>query len=243
MIAQMSTQITAHSGSDGTPDNSMEFVQYALTTSADALEIDVRRADDQTLVISHDKTNTETVPLVKVFEAVKQNAGMRINCDLKEYGLEETVFLLSQECQLPEGTILFSGSVKPCEPSKEKIWKNVEIYWNVEECIPDIYICEKGKEQEKITQTVAWELLKKYKKYGISVMNINEKYLNPVLMEVLKNAGIGISAWTVNDPERIRQLLDLGVKNITTRCPACALKIREEKWQTENSGFEKGENE
>lgn len=243
MIAQTSTQITAHSGADGTPDNSMEFVQYALTTSVDVLEIDVRRADDQTLVISHDKTITETVPLAKVFEAVKQNAGMRINCDLKEYGLEEPVFLLSQACGLPEGTILFSGSVKPCEPSEAHSWKDVEVYWNVEECIPDIYVCEKGQEAERITEAVAQELLEKYKKYGISVANINEKYLNPVLMEIFKNAGIGISAWTVNDPKRIRQLLELGVKNITTRCPACALKIRQEKWQTENNGSEKGENE
>ena len=42
MKDKITTNITAHSGSDGTPDNSMEFVHYALTTSADALEIDVR---------------------------------------------------------------------------------------------------------------------------------------------------------------------------------------------------------
>lgn len=238
MTEQTKTQITAHSGADGTPDNSMEFVQYALTTSADVLEIDVRQADSRTLVISHDKTKTETVPLAKVFEAVKQNTGMRINCDLKEYGLEESVFLLSQACGLPEGTILFSGSVRPCEPFEACSWKAVEIYWNVEECIPDIYVCEKGKEEEKITEAVAQKLVETYRKYGISIMNINEKYLNPVLMEVLKNAGIGISAWTVNDPKRIRRLLDLGVKNITTRRPACALKIRQEKWQEENNGTE-----
>lgn len=37
------TLITAHSGADGTCENSMEFVYYALTTSADVLELDVRR--------------------------------------------------------------------------------------------------------------------------------------------------------------------------------------------------------
>ena len=36
------TLITAHSGADGTPDNSMEFVRYALTRQADVLEVDVR---------------------------------------------------------------------------------------------------------------------------------------------------------------------------------------------------------
>ena len=38
-----------------------------------------------------------------------------------------------------------------------------------------------------------------------------------------------ISAWTVNDPERVCELLDLGVRNITTRRPAAVLKLREER--------------
>lgn len=224
----MKTQITAHSGSDGTPDNSLEFVQYALTTSADALEIDVRRAADHRLVISHDETKEEAVLLEQVFETVKQNAGMRINCDLKEYGLEEAVFLLSQTCGLPEGCILFSGSVAPCKPDSPCSWGSVEVYWNIEECIPDIYRCEEGKESERITGECVEKIIETYKGYGISVININEKFLNPALLEAMEKAGIGISAWTVDDPERIRRLLELGVKNITTRRPACAIKIRQE---------------
>lgn len=228
MKVQMKTLITAHSGSDGTPDNSLEFVRYALTTSADVMEIDVRQAADHTLIISHDETQEEAVPLERVFEIVRQNAGMRINCDLKEYGLEEAVFLLSQTCGLPEGAILFSGSVTPCEPSCFCSWDSVEIYWNIEECIPDIYRCEEGKEAEKITRDYVKKIIETYKRYGISVININEKYLNPVLLEAVEKAGLEISAWTVDDPERICRLLRLGVKNITTRRPVCAIKIRQE---------------
>lgn len=36
------TMITAHSGADGTKENSLEFVKYAMQTGADALEVDVR---------------------------------------------------------------------------------------------------------------------------------------------------------------------------------------------------------
>lgn len=46
--------ITAHSGCDGTPDNSLEFVRHALQTNADALEVDVRKTKDGILAISHD---------------------------------------------------------------------------------------------------------------------------------------------------------------------------------------------
>ncbi len=39
----MKTLITAHSGADGFADNSLAFVDYALHSGADAVEVDVRR--------------------------------------------------------------------------------------------------------------------------------------------------------------------------------------------------------
>lgn len=58
--------ITAHTGADGTPDNSLEYVRYALTTNADTLEVDIRPIDDGTLVISHDEAGLDAVPLAEV---------------------------------------------------------------------------------------------------------------------------------------------------------------------------------
>ena len=150
MEDKKSTLITAHSGSDGTPDNSMEFVNYALGTAVDALEIDVRQAANGTLIISHDETGEEAVTLKEVFDAVRGHE-KRINCDLKEYGLEEAVNELAVSCGLAEGQILFSGSVKPREERSGRPWEAVEVFWNVEECISDIYVCEAGGEREKIT--------------------------------------------------------------------------------------------
>lgn len=49
----MHTMITAHSGCEGRPDNSLEYVQYALHCGADALEVDVHPKDDG-FYISHD---------------------------------------------------------------------------------------------------------------------------------------------------------------------------------------------
>ena len=221
------TLITAHSGSDGTPDNSMEFVRYALTTSADALEIDVRRAEGG-LVISHDAADGKAVELKEVFLAVK-NHPIRINCDLKEHGLEEAVYILAEECGLPEEQILYSGSVTPCAVSCDCRWKNVEIYWNVEECVPDIYVCEDGKEKNRIGGETADRIAEEYRARGIQVVNINEKYINSIFLKKMEENDMEISAWTVNDPERVCELLNLGARNITTRRPAAVLKLREER--------------
>ena len=45
-------EITAHSGCDGTPDNSMEFVRYALASEGNCLEADIRRNRDGELILS-----------------------------------------------------------------------------------------------------------------------------------------------------------------------------------------------
>ena len=52
--------ITAHSGCDGTEDNSLEFVTYALRSEAGCLEVD--------LILSHDDNGGEGVFLRNVFE-------------------------------------------------------------------------------------------------------------------------------------------------------------------------------
>ena len=51
--------ITAHSGADGTKENSLEFVAYAMQTGADALEVDVRMGENGILILSHDKTDED----------------------------------------------------------------------------------------------------------------------------------------------------------------------------------------
>ena len=59
--------ITAHSGADGTKENSLEFVAYAMQTGADALEVDVRMGENGILILSHDKTDEDAVRLADVF--------------------------------------------------------------------------------------------------------------------------------------------------------------------------------
>ncbi len=47
--------ITAHSGCDGTEDNSLDFIRYALDSDAGCLEVDVRKVWIVDLVLAHDE--------------------------------------------------------------------------------------------------------------------------------------------------------------------------------------------
>ena len=91
------TQITAHSGSDGTPDNSLACVRYALSTAADAFEVDVRRLADGTLALGHDAADHTAPTLREVLALAAAKPGVRINCDLKERGLEPAVAALAAD--------------------------------------------------------------------------------------------------------------------------------------------------
>ena len=103
-------EITAHSGCDGTPDNSMEFVRYALASEGNCLEADIRRNRDGELILSHDETAEEAVRLGQVFELLKEKPEKRINCDLKTPGLEIPVYQLAKEYGV-EGQLIYSGTV------------------------------------------------------------------------------------------------------------------------------------
>lgn len=228
-MEQKKTLITAHSGADGTPENSMEFVRHVLAAQADVLEVDVRMGKNRELIISHDKTEKETVRLAEVFESVKHVPYIRINCDLKEAGIEENVFRLAKECALPVRRILFSGSVSRKDLEENDSWSEVEIYWNVEECIPDIYSERRFCEKKGLSAKELDKLVTDCRQYRITVININENLLTGTLIEKMKENGIGISVWTVNEPEQIEKFVKCGIHNITTRNLTAALAVREKR--------------
>ena len=60
----------------------------------------------------------------------------------------------------------------------------------------------------------------------IGTLNIYQGLVTRQLIEVLKKEGIGVSAWTVNEPSELEWFLQSGVTNITTRNLQKALALR-----------------
>ena len=54
------------------PDNSMEFVRYALASEGNCLEADIRRNRDGELILSHDETEEGGGLAGPVFELLKE---------------------------------------------------------------------------------------------------------------------------------------------------------------------------
>ncbi len=218
------TLITAHSGADGRPDNSIEFVKYALASKSDALEVDVRKGDDGRLFLAHDarkeadtnnkkqKNAEEQVTYLKeVFSLLALHPSMLMNCDLKEADLENEVFALAQQCGVAD-RLIFSGTV---DPRKKLLINSDRIFWNIDEQIPDLY--EKCMKNPLYALEAAKDMCELCKKFGIKVINVYYKLAVDEFLKIVESYDMEISVWTVNEAEEIKHFREKGVKNITTR--------------------------
>lgn len=214
--------ITAHSGADGTPDNSLDYVRYALQSAADTLEVDVRRGPEDVLAIGHNEVDETSPTLREVFTLVSEHPSMRVNCDLKEEGLEPEVCRLARECGMA-GRIIFTGIAEAAwfarDPAEGcEVWLNLEIY------VPDVY--QNYKDIPDFDLEAAEKIVEVCTGAGIRVVNMDHGLATERFIEALAEKGIGVSAWTVDDPEMLEWCLSHGVRNITTRNLKTALDMR-----------------
>lgn len=214
----METLITAHTGADGRPDNSLEYVTYALGCGADALEVDVRRRPGGGLAIGHDEAGADTLPLAEVLRQTAARPGMKINCDLKEPGLEGEVCRLAEAAGL-SGRLILSGTVDAFCAAP-----GAEVYLNLEEYVPDLYL--NYREIPNFELEAAEKIAAVCAGAGIRTVNAYQGLITRRFARTLEKSGIGLSVWTVNDAWELEWFLDLGVRNITTRKAALALELR-----------------
>ena len=67
-----------------------------------------------------------------------------------------------------------------------------------------------------LVEKVPADWLARLQKYQCVALNINQKDATRELIDAVHAAGYRIAAWTVNDPERARLLLEWGIDGIFT---------------------------
>ncbi len=214
------TTITAHSGCEGRPDNSLEYVRFALGCGADALEVDVRRRSGG-LYISHDPSAGFCPSLREVFE-LAQGSGMTLNCDLKEPGLEWEVLDLARACGVE---VVFSGTVSAGLLAEAEIRDRT--LWNPDNAVHDFW--ERVKKGGSLTAEDIRLVAERCRERGAKAVNVYYGFCSPENLAIFRERGVGVSAWTVDEEGEARRLLEAGVCNITSRRPLMVLSLRGEK--------------
>lgn len=203
----MISMITAHAGAEGTLPNTPESLRVLAAIGADAVEMDVRRAPDGILVLSHNPVESSSghLRLEDAFAVVEPAKGLSVNIDLKQEGLIEAVADIAGRTGML-GRILFTGSAG-----------SADIAFAAGAGLPVWY-------NRFLLPPWRWaDPFAAIRQKGLSVLNVFWRLPGEAM---LKANAENLSLWTVDEAADQERLLRAGVRNITTRKPLQALRLR-----------------
>jgi len=224
--------ITAHSGCEGTPDNSMESILKGAALGADCVEIDIRADAQGNLWLTHDEPQdvSALVPLKEALDAIAKS-GIAVNCDLKQEELLYPVLEAAEAAGIARNDLIFSGSVNVSllrqDPS---IVQRARIFLNLEQLIPHLSVPAPRAIDEAPAFIDAHldEIAALVKELGVECINLYYRLMTDARISRARALGIELSLWTVNDEADQEWLMSKDLINMTTRSVTSAMRIRSE---------------
>jgi len=222
------TIITAHTGCMNTPPNTTESVLAGIKAGAEILEVDIRSTKDGKVVLFHDKeimtrqgllrvqdvTYQELVEsihgkmtlLEDVLPLIKENNRM-INLDVKEDKAIDPLIQTVERHQMREYTIL-SGCEKERAAYVKKYYRPYQVLLNASY---QLYQEVHGDYSLFVEQT-----LKDAIESSCCGININYQLCSRELVQRALLRFLPVCVWTVDEPEEMKKMVELGVYSITS---------------------------
>jgi len=242
------TKVYGHRGSKGTyPENSMLGFKKAIEAGVVGMEIDIHLTKDHEVVVFHDSTldrtstgsgyikdhnlaeirtlkigpkfkdfekyeaswDDEKIPtLAEVLELFKAH-DLEVNIELKTYefiypGIEEKMLEIVKASGYDPNKVIYSSFHLPTMIRIQRLDPTAKVAFltNFDLPIPQDYL-----------ETLDWEGMHP----GKDIVLKSPKSWGPIADK--------IRIWTVNDPEEMKTLIDLGVEAIITDYPEVAVRL------------------
>lgn len=247
-------EIVAHRGASGiAPENTLAAIQLALDIGVDWIEIDVRQTLDRVLVCLHDETVNRTSNgkghiITLNYKKVKQfDAGSWFSeayKDEKIPSLNEVLHLIDGRCKLlieMKGTQLLQYKI--AENLIGLIEKHEAQNWVVVQSFNSDFL----KRMYRLNSGIKLNNLVNYSPSNLPIyidrriklgnifrldyseaVNPNYKQVTRKLIAKVKKHERKIFCWTVDEPNEMRRLIDLGVDGIITNFPDRLKKVLQE---------------
>lgn len=223
--------VMAHRGASAVaPENTLVAYEKAIEMGADYAELDVRQTKDGAIVLMHDKTVYRTTG-VKGFvwdftlDELKQlEAGSWFGEEFRG----EPIPTLEEVIRQVKGRMKLNIEVKISENEPGIVQKVVDIIRAEgfsEECIITSFDMETVKTFKAIAPNLRTGLIfdKEYRsdvfEGNWEILSSNHELVDETFMQLARNSGKKIYAWTVNDREEMLRLIGLGVDGIITNKP------------------------
>jgi glycerophosphoryl diester phosphodiesterase len=229
--------LIAHRGeSHDAPENTLASINLAWQKDDDAVEIDVRMTKDEKIVAIHDSTTLRTGK--RIMKVSSSNYDDLLKIDVGQFKGKnwegEKIPLLDEVIDtIPESKSLFveiksdDKIIKPLQklieqkninPNKIRfIGFNLDTMRLVKNYLPafeSYWIVEKKSVLKKFNIE---DIILECKSSKLDGLDLQEgKYLIKALIDKVKNSGLKIYTWTVDNPARAKQLYSDGIDGITT---------------------------
>lgn len=217
------TAVIAHRGASKVRrENTVAAFEEAKRLGADMVELDVRRTRDDALVIHHDASLPDLGPIIDLArdslpawlptleQAVEACAGMIVNIEVKSSRLDPD---FDENRWVAEAVAQTVG---------ERTWADrvlvssfdlvsVDRVLAVDRAIPTALLTLPGVDTHEAAATA--------RDHGHRVLHPHDIAVTSELVDHLHAEGMSVNVWTVDDPDRMRALVDMGVDGICTNVP------------------------
>jgi glycerophosphoryl diester phosphodiesterase len=226
-------KVIAHRGaSAAAPENTVEAFTLARRLGADWVELDARRTADGAIVVHHDAHLPDGRAIVDLprsdlpssvcglAEALDACAGMGVNIEIKN---------VPSDPDYDRGESVARGVVA------EVARRDAQATVLVSSFSRDTIDCVVGLDGGIATAYLYFaapsspvELADRIRRAGHDALHPWDHLVDQALVDAAHDAGLLVNVWTVDDPERMRVLLDLGVDGICTNVPDVARRVVDE---------------
>ncbi len=224
------TLVIAHRGASAVKQqNTLDAFRLAVEMGADWIELDVRRTRDDVLIISHDahlpdgrfivKHDYDELPdwLPTLVEALEACEGAKVNIEIKnepddpdydaEHQISDAVVGLATAYRDPDDLLITSFN-----------FDTVKRIHAINAAIPVGFVTGLDVLQLKMLFEHAAEV-------GMSAIVPCDGTVDRRFIDGAHLVGLKVFPWTVNDPERMRELIGAGIDGLITDTPDVAREV------------------
>jgi glycerophosphoryl diester phosphodiesterase len=221
--------VLAHRGAlSGPAENTLDAFWEARRVGADGVELDVRLSGDGALVVHHDAHIPGLGPVatlkvadlpsdVPLLEAAVLACGdLFINIELKDLP-GERAFDPSHPLAVLVATFVVERNLLDRVVVSSFDLTAADAVRAVDPAIPTAWLTPTGFDQRLALDSVVFR--------GHAALHPHHPSVTPDLIDAAHEAGIAINAWTVDEPDRIRELAAAGVDAIITNRAKLAREV------------------